>query len=319
MYFEDCQPLTKFLIGAGGWTYFQVPGQDSLTAYSKAFNFVEVNSTFYKTPSIREVEVWRRRVPKGFEFTVRCHRDLTHKLKLEPVDESYRVLGEMTATCRTLESDILHLQTPARLKFTDLKIQSVRNFFQSANLKGIRIAWEVRQTGTQTLPTNLVKLMKDFNIVHCVDLSKEKPAYKSDVLYTRLFGKGEHNIYQFTDEELKDIDKKAIRTSHAKVIVSFHGLRMYKDAARFKIYKQTGRFPPVTKSVGLESLKEVLNEDTKFPTTKQQLIQKQGWKVIDLSPTKRIHASQILQTLPEQTYRNMEDILKTLEQGELRI
>ena len=309
--------MTKFLIGTGGWAYFQVPGQDSLRAYSKAFDFVEVNSTFYAKPSQKEVESWRKRVPKDFEFTVRCNKNLTHKLKLEPLDESYGVLSEMVAICKTLDSSILHLQTPPRLKFAESKIQSVRNFFQSANLKGLRIAWEVRLTKTQPLPTNLIKLMQDLNIIHCVDLSKEEPAYESDILYTRLFGKGRHNIYQFSDEELQDVDKKATKTEYKKVIVSFHGLRMYKDAARFKVYKQTGIFPPVTKSVGLNSLKEVLSEDTKFPITKKQLIQKQGWKVIDLSPTKRIHASQILQTLPEQTYQNVEDILKTLEQGEL--
>lgn len=305
--------MTKFLIGAGGWAYFQVPGQDSLTAYSKAFNFVEVNSTFYTMPSLREVESWRRRVQKDFEFTVRCHRDLTHKLKLEPLDESYRILSEMIAICKTLETDILHVQTPARLKFTDSKIRSVRDFFQSASLKGIRIAWEARQTGTQPLPTNLVKLMQDFNIIHCVDVSREEPAYASDVLYTRLFGKGKHNIYQFTDEELEEIDKKATRTEHRKVIVSFHGLRMYKDAARYKLYKQTGKFPQVTKSTGLASLREVLSEDTKFPTTKQKLLQHQGWKLFDLTQTKRIRASEILQKLPQQTYQNINQVIQTLK------
>jgi len=305
--------LTKFLIGTGGWAYFQVPGQDSLRAYSKAFDFVEVNSTFYTMPSQKEVESWRKRVPKDFEFTVRCNKNLTHDLKLEPLDESYGVLSEMIAICKTLDSSILHLQTPLGLKFTESKIQSVRNFFQSANLKGLRIAWEVRRTKTQLLPTSLIKLMEEFNIIHCVDLSKEEPAYESDILYTRLFGKGKHNIYQFSDEELQDIEKKATKTEHKKVVASFHGLRMYKDAARFKIYKQTSKFPPVTKSTGLDSLKEVLSEDTKFPITRQQLIQKQGWKVFDLSPTKRIHASQILQKLPEKTYQNMGQVIQALE------
>jgi len=306
--------LTKFLIGAGGWAYFQVPGQDSLAAYSKAFNFVEVNSTFYKMPNFGEVESWRRRVPKDFEFTVRCHRSLTHKLKLEPLDESYEILSEMIAICKTLDSNILHLQTPSRLKLTDSKIQSVCNFFKSANLKGLRIAWEVRQTTTQPLPPNLVKLMQDFNIVHCVDLSREEPAYPSDVLYARLFGKGKHNIYQFTDEELKEIDKKATRGEHKRVIASFHGLRMYKDAARFKIYKEKGSFPMVTKSIGLSSLKEVLSEDAKFPATKQELIEHQGWKVIDLTRAKRIHAAKVLQKLPDQTYHDTEEIIQTLKQ-----
>lgn len=305
--------MTKFFIGAGGWAYFQVPRQDPLTAYSRAFNFVEVNSTFYKMPRLKEVESWRKRVPADFEFTVRCHRDLTHKTKLEPLDESYKILSEMMVICKILNSDILHLQTPLTLKLTDSKVQSVRNFFQSINLKGLRIAWEVRQANAQPLPANLAKLMQDFNIVHCVDLSKQDQAYQSDILYTRLFGKGRHNIYQFTDEELEEIDEKATRIQYRKVIVSFHGLRMYKDAARFKIYKQTGSFPQATKSAGLDSLKEVLSEDAKFPATKQELIQHQGWKLFDQTKTKRIHASQILQKLPDMTYQNIDQIIQALE------
>ncbi|KAB2945238.1 MAG: DUF72 domain-containing protein [Candidatus Methanoperedens sp.] len=47
--------MSMLHIGAGGWAYFKVPGLDSLEAYSKAFDFVEVNSTFYTIPSIEMV------------------------------------------------------------------------------------------------------------------------------------------------------------------------------------------------------------------------------------------------------------------------
>lgn len=88
---------------------------------------------------------------------------------------------------------------------------------------------------------------------------------------------------------------------------------MYKDAARYKIYKQAGKFPQVTKSTGIASLKEVLSEDAKFPATKQQLIEHQGWKLFDLTQEKRIRASEILQKLPERTYHDVEEVLQVLE------
>ena len=37
--------LPDFLIGTGGWAYFQVPNKPSLKAYSEIFSFVEVNYT----------------------------------------------------------------------------------------------------------------------------------------------------------------------------------------------------------------------------------------------------------------------------------
>ena len=63
--------LTEFRIGTGGWKYFKIPDIHPLVAYSKAFNFVEVNSTFYEIPEIKMVESWRRLVPHNFVFSVR--------------------------------------------------------------------------------------------------------------------------------------------------------------------------------------------------------------------------------------------------------
>jgi len=93
-------------IGAGGWAYFKVPGLDSLAAYSKAFDFVEVNSTFYETPSMEMVRSWRRRVPDNFMFSVRCHRDLTHKYLLSPRRESYEILNQSLRICNELKAEV---------------------------------------------------------------------------------------------------------------------------------------------------------------------------------------------------------------------
>jgi hypothetical protein len=155
--------------------------------------------------------------------------------------------------------------------------------------------------------------MQENNIIHCTDLSRgEMPAYESNILYSRLFGKGHNNIYQPTDEELKEIDKKASSGNFEKVILSFHFVRMYKDAARLKVYKQTGKFPTITRSTGLNSLEQVLREDTGFPANKQQLLQSQGWKLFDLTPEKRIHATDLLQKLPEKTYSSINEVIQTL-------
>jgi uncharacterized protein YecE (DUF72 family) len=301
------------LIGAGGWAYFQVPGVHPLVAYSRAFDFVEVNSTFYEIPSLKMVESWRRLVPPNFEFAVRCNKALTHKYKFQQVPEAFDVLKRMITICNALKAEVLHLQISATFQLTKTDVDLIRNFFASADLRGIRVALEIRGSG-RSLNPGLVKVMQDYNIVHCVDLSKdEEPAYESDVLYSRLFGKGPHNVYQPTDGELSKIDRKTSREEHKTVAVSFHFVRMYKDAARFKIYKETGKFPMVTKSTGLGSLTEVLREDAKFPSSKKELIRHQGWKLIDLTEDKRVHASYMLEMLPEKTYNSIDEVVETLQ------
>jgi len=304
--------LTDYLIGTGGWAYFHVPGLRSLTAYSRLFNFVEVNSTFYQIPNLKTVESWRRQVQPDFEFSVRCNKDLTHKFQFQPAEEAFKILREMTVICETLKAEILHMQTPPSFQPTKENARSLDSFISSADLKNVRIALEVRGSN-QALPADFIRVMQDYNMIHSIDLSNdEEPAYNSDVLYTRLFGKGTHNIYQPTDQELRKIDDRASSGTHKKAIVSFHFVRMYQDARRLKLYKETSRFPTITRSTGLISLMDVLKEDAQFPSSRQELIEHQGWKLFDLTSDNRIRASEMIQKLPERTYENADDVAETL-------
>ena len=303
--------MTNFLIGTGGWGYFNVPNMHPLKAYSQAFNFVEVNSTFYEIPKMNTVKSWRKTVPENFEFSVRCNQILTHELMFESVPKAYEILDQMVKICKILKAEILHFQTPPSFEYDSTRIEKIKNFIASANLDKVRITLEPR-TSTP-IKSDFVNMIKKLNIIHCVDLLEvTEPAYDNDILYTRLFGNGYHNIYQPLDCELRQIDQTASREGIKKAYVTSHSVRMFKDAARFKIYKETGDFPMVTKSTGIDSLVEVLKEDARFPTNKTELINHQGWKIVDLTPSRRVHASDFLAKLPEKTYYGMDDIVQIL-------
>jgi uncharacterized protein YecE (DUF72 family) len=299
--------MSRVYIGAGGWAYFRIPGMDSLAAYAKAFDFVEVNSTFYTTPSIQEVRSWRRRVPDDFMFSVRCHKDLTHKYFLSPCKESYEILARSLRICSELKAEILHIQTPSSFNPDD-KLKDIRDLFSSTDFSDVRLAWEIR--GHISKAT--IDLMRDLGIIHCADISKELPAFDSDILYSRLFGHGVHNLYQFDDAELKQIDERIREKNPGKAYLTFHGARMNKDAARLKVYQKSGTFPNVTKTTGLASLSTVLEEDARFPATKSELIEKQGWKVFDLTENEHVHARILLEKLPERSYTSVEEVIEAL-------
>jgi len=217
----------------------------------------------------------------------------------------------MARICKTLKAEILHFQSPPSFHYNKINGDKVTDFFKSTKIKNLRIALETRSP--TPLNPSFVKNIQDLNIIHCVDLLKGiKPAYVSDILYTRLFGKGHHNIYQPLDSELKQIYKAASKEGIKKAVITMHSNRMFKDAARFKIYKETGEFPMVTKSTGINSLAEVLKEDARFPSNKTELLNHQGWKIIDLTPNKRVYASDLLQKLPEKTYNTIDNIVQTL-------
>lgn len=301
--------VTQYLIGTGGWAYFNVPNK--LKTYSQIFNFTEVNYTFYEYPETRRVEAWRKTVPKDFTFSVRCHQDLTHRISLKPVEEAYRVFDQMISYCRILDAPFLILETPASYLLNDERLKEAREFFSTIDSKGVRLVWEVRAPNT----AELTRLMQEFSIVHCVDLSRERPSFDSDVVYTRLFGRGKHNIYQFTDEELIEIDNKAIESRPKIAAMSYHGLKMNSDAIRFSQYKSNGIFPSVTSFTGADSAKQAMSEDAKFPSSRAELIEHQGWKVIDLTLDKRVHLSELLLKIPDKTYSNLNEVVEVLKVG----
>ena len=95
--------------------------------------------------------------------------------------------------------------------------------------------------------------------------------------------------------------------------MAYHGLRMNCDALRFQQHLITGKFLPVTSAVGVDSAKAVLAEDSVFPSSKLELIKKQGWKVIEVRQNKTAHLSEFLSSIPEKNYSNMNEVVKELQ------
>jgi len=301
--------VAQYLVGTGGWGYFDVGNKPPLKSYSEVFNFVEVNFTFYEYPRLPLVEGWRRIVPEDFTFSVRCHQDLTHNIGLKPVDEAFDVFYKMRTYCSTLETPLLVLETPASKVLDASGIREAKDFFASLKLDNLRLIWEYRAP----FSTEVAELMAEFDIVQCVDLSRHVPVLDSDLVYSRIFGKGKNNLYQFTDDELLEIQANANETKADTVILAYHGARMYSDAARFRMHQITGKFLPATSYFGSESANAVLTEDATFPTSKSRLIDSQGWKVIDLTKERRVHLSEVLELIPDKTYNNLSELIEQLK------
>ena len=76
-------------VGASGWSYPDWEGRfypshkprgfDELAYYARWFDCVEVNSSFYRPPTERNVEAWLRRTPRHFEFAFKLHQRFTHE------------------------------------------------------------------------------------------------------------------------------------------------------------------------------------------------------------------------------------------------
>lgn len=296
------------LVGAGGWGYFS----GGLPAYARAFSFVEVNATFYRRVTESAARRWRASIPPTFTFAVKMHQDVTHRAGLRPTPAARAAFVATSRVARVLRARYLILETPASLRLEEDQRDGLHAFAEMTP-DGMRLGLEARAYADARLPPPVARTLEDERILDVVDLSRGAPRVQTDEVYTRVFGKGEHNVYELDDDELRDLDQSG-RDATA-VAYAFHGVRMYKDAARFLTFRRTGVFPPATGATGLDSLAEVLAPDARFPSSREALIQDHGWKVIDLEKDRRAHASAILRRLPVGTYANLEAVLRGLRGG----
>lgn len=81
----------KIYIGTSGWHYkhwkgtfypHDIKDSEQFGMYMQAFNTVELNNSFYHLPSIETFSHWKNETPRGFIFSVKASRYITHMKKL---------------------------------------------------------------------------------------------------------------------------------------------------------------------------------------------------------------------------------------------
>src|SRR5579872_1954380 len=89
------KPDQKLRLGCLSWTYpdwlgsFYPAGTkpaEFLALYSKTFDLVEIDSTFYRTPSPSTMKQWREKTPLNFLFTAKLPGKITHEKRLVEVE-----------------------------------------------------------------------------------------------------------------------------------------------------------------------------------------------------------------------------------------
>lgn len=96
----------KFYIGCSGFYYkewkdiFYPSGlspKDWFRYYCRHFNTVEINSTFYRTPSPSSLERWYQDSPEDFLFSIKAPRNITHlnrfRVNREEISTFYELIS----------------------------------------------------------------------------------------------------------------------------------------------------------------------------------------------------------------------------------
>src|SRR2546422_4578621 len=165
--------MSQLLVGAGGWAYFQVPGTDSLEAYSQAFDFVELNSRYYELPAISIASEWRKRVPDGFRFSVRCPRILVDHYGLNLLPGARLLIESLEEVCKQLEAEVMTvlIGTGSPIKESELAAR-VRDFLGTFSSGGTVVAGEFRRLRASGEGFDIIE---ESGAVYSIHLSDSEP------------------------------------------------------------------------------------------------------------------------------------------------
>ena len=86
-----------------------LPEREYLTYYATKFDTVEVDSTFYRTPTLTTVKGWYSKTPPGFMFTAKAPQRITHE--------------KMLADCETEMTEFLKVMDALQDKLGPLLLQ----------------------------------------------------------------------------------------------------------------------------------------------------------------------------------------------------
>ncbi|MEA2038994.1 MAG: DUF72 domain-containing protein [Thermodesulfobacteriota bacterium] len=196
-------------IGTSGWNYphwreifypVECPKSKWLEYYTRHFDTVELNATFYGLPKPETFGKWKQRTPDDFLWAVKANRYITHTKRLKEPEES---LGRFYKAAISLQEKLgpVLFQLPPSLSFDE---QDFEVFCQSLN-QSQRHALEIRHHSW--ISDRVFAILKNYNIAFCVaDTAGRYPYHEvvtADFIYIRLHGSRKLYVSEYSEEELK--------------------------------------------------------------------------------------------------------------------
>jgi uncharacterized protein YecE (DUF72 family) len=191
---------TGIFIGTSGWHYkhwigtFYPTGtsaKQQFDHYTRFFDTVEINNSFYKLPPREVFEGWYKNSPRKFFFVIKANRFITHNLKLlRPAEPISRLFNSILALKEKLGPILFQL--PPKWK---VNVERLREFLKALPVTH-RYVFEFRNETWYN--EDVYKLLREYNCAFCIyELGGHTSPIKvtADFVYVRLHGPLE-NKYQ---------------------------------------------------------------------------------------------------------------------------
>lgn len=143
--FKNDEPFEVY-VGCAKWNKSDLKGfyprgtKDELTYYSRQFNSIELNATFYNSPDKNQVITWKEKTPDDFKFFPKIPQSVSHYRRLNDVKNLTEEFADSVSMFEEkLGMVFLQMIDNFKPKFID-RVES----FAAEFPKGVPLAIEVR-------------------------------------------------------------------------------------------------------------------------------------------------------------------------------
>lgn len=258
--------LPKIYVGCAKWNKADLKGfypkgtKDELEYYSRQFNSIELNATFYRIFSVEQFNKWYDKTPEGFKFFPKIYQDISHWKRLNKVKE---VVDDYLYNVSNLKDKLGTIFLQMHNNFSPKNFDRVVDFIENWP-KEFPLAIEFRHTNwynDEIVANELYNLLEKNNITNII----VDTAGRRDLMHMRLttpkafvrYVGANHQtdytrlddwierIYQWSEQGIKEID--------------------------FFIHQNIEKESPLLASYFIEQLNNTLGTQLKIPNKEQKL------------------------------------------------
>lgn len=177
----------NFFIGCAKWNRADLKGfyprgtKDELAYYSKQFNCIELNATFYRNFPAQQFQKWKDKTPDNFKFFPKLGQEISHWKRLNGVEA---VVNSYIDNFSNLEEKLGTIFLQMHANFGPKNFQVLQNFVESWP-KNLPLAVEVRHKdwfADETVFNDFTQLLEEYNVANVL----VDTAGRRDMVHNRL-------------------------------------------------------------------------------------------------------------------------------------
>lgn len=207
---------SKIYIGCSGflersWKGFfypeELPSRKYLSFYSKHLNAVEINSTFYRKPTLKTLDKWFNETEVDFRFFVKIPKNITHLKKLNETEiDTAEFCHHISSGLKGKLAGFL-FQLPPSFQISEKKLEKILKTVNADYLNVVEFrhnSWWIPEVFAALKTKNIV--------LSGVSIPKEIPyefiINNDEFAYYRLHGVPQMFKSEYSEKELADLAEK---------------------------------------------------------------------------------------------------------------